>query len=187
MKDRFLGLLRSVDRPGIDEMIRYIEMKTDFFVAPASTKYHGAYEGGLLEHSLDVYDHLIKLCELYQKEQVSHESIVLTALLHDMCKTNFYKVELRNKKNEKGVWEQIPFYKIEDQIPLGHGEKSVIIIQQHMQLTMEEALAIRWHMGSFSGNDYTTSQALSKAMENYDLVTLLHMADLAAGYLDNRR
>ena len=187
LKERYLTLLRSTKREGMENLINYLESKSDFFTAPASTKYHGAYEGGLLEHSLDAYDHMVKLAQIYQLSDVTESSIIITALLHDICKVNFYKIDYRNKKNEKGVWEKISYYKIDDTVPLGHGEKSVIMLQQFIALTIDEIMAIRWHMGSFSGNDYTTTQSLSKAMEQYKIVTLLHMADLAAGYLDNRR
>lgn len=187
LKEKYLTLLRSTKREGMENLINYLETKSDFFTAPASTKYHGAYEGGLLEHSLDAYDHMMKLAQIYQLSDVSQSSIIITALLHDICKVNFYKIDYRNKKNEKGVWEKISYYKIDDTVPLGHGEKSVIMLQQFIALTIDEIMAIRWHMGSFSGNDYTTTQSLSKAMEEYKIVTLLHMADLAAGYLDNRR
>jgi hypothetical protein len=187
LKEKYLTLLRSTKREGMENLINYLETKSDFFTAPASTKYHGAYEGGLLEHSLDAYDHMAKLAQIYQLSDVTESSIIITALLHDICKVNFYKIDYRNKKNEKGVWEKISYYKIDDTVPLGHGEKSVIMLQQFIALTIDEIMAIRWHMGSFSGNDYTTTQSLSKAMEQYKIVTLLHMADLAAGYLDNRR
>lgn len=187
MKEKYLNLLRSTGREGMENLINYLEHKTDFFTAPASTKYHGAYEGGLLEHSLDAYEHMMKLSRIYQLSEINESSIVITALLHDICKVNFYKIDYRNKKNEKGVWEKISYYKIDDTVPLGHGEKSVIMLQPFISLTIDEIMAIRWHMGSFSGNDYTTTQSLSKAMEQYKIVTLLHMADLAAGYLDNRR
>ncbi|WP_110953684.1 HD domain-containing protein [Anaerosinus massiliensis] len=187
MKEKFLSLLRSTNRDGIENFINYLENQTDFFTAPASTKYHGAYEGGLLEHSLDVYDHMSKLCHMYELDDISEASVIITSLLHDICKVNFYKIDYRNRKNEKGVWEQVAFYRIDDTVPLGHGEKSVIMLQQFIALTLDEIMAIRWHMGSFSGSDYTTTQSLSKAMEQHRIVTLLHMADLAAGYLDNRR
>lgn len=187
LKEKYIALLRSTKRDGMEGLINYLDNDSDFFVAPASTKYHGAYQSGLLEHSIDVYEHLKTLCSVLEREDsIPRDSIIIASLLHDLCKMNFYKTEIRNRKNEKGVWEPVQYYRIDDEMPLGHGEKSVYIAQQYIRLTPAEALAIRWHMGGFSAQDYTSSQALTKAMEKYPLVTLTHMADLAAGYLTNR-
>ncbi|CVK18496.1 HD domain-containing protein [Sporomusa sphaeroides] len=189
MKDRFVNLLRETQRPGIENVITYLSEKTDFFTAPASTQYHGAKEGGLLEHSLAVFDNLTKLAPLYLADK--QDSIAITALLHDLCKANFYKVEMRNKKDpivdgkQLTGWHSLPFYAIDDQIPLGHGEKSVIILQQMIRLTLEEVMAIRWHMG-LSDTDYATRQVMSKAFNGHPLAVALHLADLAACYFDKK-
>lgn len=186
MKNRFIDLLRITGRPRIDKLISYLEDETDFFVAPASTKYHGACEGGLLAHSLAVYEQLGKVMKL-NNLKCEYESVIITALLHDVCKANFYEAATRNVKNEKtGFWEKVPCIIINDKLPLGHGEKSVIILQQYIDLTIDEIMAIRWHMAGFddAGRQYGGGQALSTAMSQYPLICALHMADLAANYID---
>ena len=147
VKEEFLMLLKSINREGMDELINFIE-RSDFFKAPASTRFHGSYEGGLLEHSLNVYKILsekVKNCPI--ELNVSQDSIIIMSLLHDICKANFYKVDYRNAKNDLGVWEKVPYYTIDDTIPYGHGEKSVMMISEYIKLTVEEKYAIRWHMG----------------------------------------
>ena len=147
MKEEFLELLRRVKREGIEDLIKFLE-NSDFFKAPASTRFHGDYEQGLVEHSLDVYkilDHKVKNC--IKPINVPEESIIIIGLLHDICKTNFYKVDYRNAKNALGVWEKVPYYTIDDTIPYGHGEKSVMMITEYIKLTPKEKYAIRWHMG----------------------------------------
>lgn len=179
-----------IKRAGAEELLKYLEEKTDFFTAPASTKYHGAHEGGLLEHSLNVYDFL--RWEMYQRAKLFsgikpnekvEESIAICALLHDLCKVNYYVVDYRNQKNANGEWEKVPFYKVNDQFPYGHGEKSVFLIERMMRLTVEEATAIRWHMGGFDDAVRGGSRALSKAFEDYPMALLLHIADMKASYI----
>ena len=183
MKEEFITLLQSVSREGIDKLIAYLE-KTDFFKAPGSTKGHSSYESGLLEHSLNVY-HLLKQ-KLAQKPfsdfvQVQDETIILIALLHDICKTNYYTVDYRNRKNEDGVWVKEPYYAINDTIPYGHGEKSVMMVSKFIDLTMEEMYAIRWHMGLSEPKElYGT---LGNAYEKYPLCLALHASDMEAAYL----
>ena len=141
---RFTEIYRStVTREGADRLFAYLE-STDFFSAPASTRYHGNYEGGLCQHSLNVYDCLCDILARPRMQEVygirySDESIAIAALLHDLCKVNFYKTSFRNAKNEQGKWEQVPYYTIEDNLPYGHGEKSVYIISAYMRLTRDEA------------------------------------------------
>mgnify|MGYP001073085627 CR=1 FL=1 len=180
MKERYLELLRTIKREGMEELIKYLE-NSDFFTAPASTKFHGDYEGGLLEHSLKVYD---ILCEKLKNPgieiNVSEDTIKIVALLHDICKTNFYKIDYRNAKNALGVWEKVPYYTIEDTIPYGHGEKSVMMITEYMKLTPEEKYAIRWHMGYTEPKElYNT---IGAAYKKYPLALLMHEADLEATY-----
>ena len=130
-------------------MLAWIET-TDFYYAPASTRFHGNHEGGLLEHSLNVYDALKDLVKQFPEIAVSEETIAISALFHDLCKANYYAVGTKNVKDEAtGQWHKEPFYKAEDQFPVGHGEKSVIILLRHMKLTDEEIYAIRWHMSGF--------------------------------------
>lgn len=186
LKDEFIEIYqKNITREGADKLLEYLtSSKSDFFTAPASTRYHGAYEGGLLEHSLNVYH---CLADYVERERVkntyklnpSAESVALTALLHDICKVNFYKTDYRNSKNEQGVWEKVPYYTIDDRLPYGHGEKSVYIISGYMRLTREEAFAIRYHMG-FSGNEDPNN--VGKAFDMFPLAFALSVADMEATY-----
>lgn len=191
MKARFINLLRQVDRNGTENLLSFLE-ESDFYRAPASTQHHGAVEGGLLGHSLAVYDHLDNLLNLWSFD-TSTDSAAIVALLHDVCKANFYTVELRNKKDHTtadGVyhpgWGSYPFYAIDDQMPLGHGSKSVIILQQFIALTTEEIMAINHHMGAWHAVEYSERQALNSAMDKYPLVLALQTADLMATYYDKK-
>lgn len=161
-------------------------LESDFFTAPASTKYHGAHEGGLAEHSLHVFERLRRLCIAEYVEVKDMEPIAICGLLHDLCKTNFYAVSTRNVKNEKtGLWEKQPYYTVADMFPMGHGEKSVFLIERFLRLTPDEALAIRWHMGGF--DDAAKGYALTGAYKQCPLALLLHMADMMATYLDENK
>lgn len=197
MKDRFVELYQQlITRPGADKLLAWLET-TDFFEAPASTRFHLSRPGGLVEHSIHVYHRLHDLfvserqnrenepfIELSDSEE---ETIAICGLLHAICKANFYAVEMRNRKNEQGQWEKYPFYVVNDQLPYGHGEKSVYIISGFMKLTREEAMAIRWHMG-FSDNDFRAGGfSVGNAFEKFPLALLTHMADLQATYLDEPR
>lgn len=174
-----------ITRDGADRFLEYLGSKSsDFFTAPASTRYHGAYAGGLAEHSVNVY-HCLKaylerqrVKELYGMEY-SDETIALVSLLHDVCKINCYKAGTRNVKDENGVWQKVPTYNFDDQLPYGHGEKSVYIISGFMRLTREEAFAIRFHMG-FSGSEDKGS--VGKAFEMFPLAFALSVADMEATY-----
>lgn len=183
MKDKFIELLRSTNREGMEDLIRFIE-KSDFFKAPASTRFHGAFEGGLLEHSMKVYEilkHKVKNSAL--DLNVSDDTLIIIALLHDICKVNFYKVDYRNAKNERGEWEKVPYYTVDDTIPYGHGEKSVMMITEYMKLTVEEKYCIRWHMGFTEPKEaYNT---LGQAFKKFPLALILHEADLEATYFYN--
>lgn len=183
MKEEFLKLLKSINREGMEKLIEFIE-KTDFFKAPASTKYHGNYEGGLLEHSMKVYEILKEKVRNSSIEiATSEESLIIIALLHDICKVNFYKVDYRNAKNEFGEWEKVPYYTIDDTIPYGHGEKSVMMLTEYIKLTSEEKYCIRWHMGFTEPKElYGT---LGQAFKKYPLALLVHEADLEATYFFN--
>lgn len=186
-KEEFLSIYReNITRKGADKLLEYLlSEESDFFTAPASTRYHGAYEGGLLVHSLNVYHNLTeylarsRCSEVFHIPEYSAESIAICALLHDLCKMNFYTVDYRNAKNEKGVWEKVPYYKIDDRLPYGHGEKSVFLIQFFMHLRKEEAMAIRWHMGFSGPEDQNT---VGRALEMYPLAFALHVADMEASY-----
>lgn len=184
-KEEFIGIFKEkITRDGSDKLLEFLE-KSDFFTAPASTRYHGAYEGGLLRHSLNVYECLTEYLarERVRKKyelNVSEESAAIAALLHDICKVNFYTISMRNSKNEQtGQWEKVPYYAINDTLPYGHGEKSVYMISGFMRLTREEAMAIRWHMG-FSGIE--DKNTIGKALEMYPLAFALSVADMEASY-----
>lgn len=184
MKQAFQTVYKTyITRPGADKLLEWLETKSDFFTAPASTKYHCSYEGGLCEHSLNVYERLKKLCDMQNSNAVGNETIAIVSLLHDVCKTGYYTKEMRNVK-ENGIWVQKPFYAVEDKVPFGHGEKSVYIISSFMKLTREEAMAIRWHMGGFDDSVKGGSRALGEAWNQYSLGVLLHCADLQATYID---
>ena len=171
MKEEYINLLNGINREGMDKLIEFLE-NSDFFTAPASTRYHGAWEGGLLAHSMKVY-------EILKTKTEDSDAVKIVALLHDICKTNFYKTDFRNVKNN-GVWEQVPYYTIEDTIPYGHGEKSVMMISEFIKLTPEEKYAIRWHMGFTEPKElYGT---LGQAYKKYPLALLTFEADLEATY-----
>lgn len=181
-REEFIQIYQTyIKRPGADKLLDWIDQHTDFFSAPASTRFHGACEHGLVMHSLNVYH---ALHDAYFTEDESEETFAIVALLHDLCKANFYKVSTRNVKNEAtGQWEKVPFYQIEDLFPYGHGEKSVFLIERFMKLRTAEAVAIRWHMGGFDDAVRGGSFALSAAYDKYPLAVKLHIADLHATYL----
>lgn len=165
------------------DLVYYLHKCTDFFTAPASTRFHGAYKYGLLEHSWGVYKALTKLCQAFPKigNKYSETTKIIVSLLHDVCKANFYKETFRNVKNEEGIWEQVPCYTVEDKYPIGHGEKSVILIQKFMSLTDEEIMAIRWHMAGYDEavKSYIGQSTLHTAIKSCPLIMLLHLADQA--------
>lgn len=182
LTEQFVDLLRSTGRSGIEELILYLQEETDFFTAPASTKYHGAYEGGLLQHSMNVYE------VLRYDPDVNFsfsDSIIIVSLLHDICKANCYHTEKRNVK-ENGVWVEKQFYVFEDELPLGHGEKSLYLASKFIELSDEESAAIRWHMGAFDNAFRGGDRGLNAAYEKYPLAVMLHLADMRATYLVER-
>ena len=147
-KEEFIELFKThITRPGADALLDYLTNKCDFFTAPASARYHGAYEGGLCEHSLNVY-HCLK--EYLERERVkelygleySDETIAIVSLLHDLCKIGCYQAGVRNVKGPDGKWTQVPTYNFHDPMPYGHGEKSVYVVNGFLRLTREEAFAL---------------------------------------------
>ena len=178
----------NIHRDGSAALLDYLEHKSDFFTSPASARYHGAYAGGLCDHSVNVYhclnDYLSRerVQELYGLSY-SAESIAVVSLLHDLCKIGCYKSGTRNVKNADGKWESVPTFRFEDPLPYGHGEKSVYIISGFMRLTREEAMAIRWHMG-FSGSE--DPRTIGQALEQYPLAFALSVADMEATYFLER-
>ena len=184
-KEEFIEIFREkITRPGADALLDYLENKSDFFTAPASARYHGAYAGGLCDHSLNVYHCLVdylareRVQELYGLEY-SPESVAIVALLHDVCKTGCYRQGSRNVKGPDGKWQAVPTFFYEDPLPYGHGEKSVYVVNGFLRLTREEAMAIRWHMG-FSGTE--DSRLVGKAFAKYPLAFALSVADMEATY-----
>lgn len=185
-KQRFEEIYKStVKRDGADKMWDYLTSSaSDFFIAPASARFHGAYEGGLLEHSLNVYD---CLCDYVKRERAKKlynmdfddETLAIVSLLHDVCKINCYKPGFRNVKDESGTWQRVPTFEFDDKMPYGHGEKSVYIINGYMRLSREEAFAIRYHMG-FSGVE--DARSVGQAFEMYPLAFALSVADMEATY-----
>lgn len=184
-KERFIQIYKDkITRDGSSELLAYLCSEScDFFTAPASTRYHGAEVGGLCRHSLNVYDCLVDIMNRKRMKDVygihySDESIAIAALLHDLCKINFYRVDSRNVK-VNGQWVTRPYYTIEDTLPYGHGEKSVYIASGFMRLTRDEAFAIRYHMG-FSGPE--DNGTVGKALEMFPLAFALSVADMEAAY-----
>ena len=185
-REEFIAVYqKNIQRRGADRLLEWLDSDaSDFVTAPSSTRFHGAYEGGLVEHSLNVYECLKdylnrpRTKELYGMDYTP-ETIAVTALLHDICKVGFYAVDYRNAKNEQGVWEKVPYYTVRDTLPYGHGEKSVYMIQSFMRLTRDEAFAIRYHMG-FSGNEDKNS--VGRALEMFPLALAVNVADMEATY-----
>lgn len=183
---RFEQLMAKVNRPGVDKLMNYIKT-SDFYVAPASTRFHLSVEGGLLQHSLNVYDRLASKLDdkLIGQELVSsgvsEESIIIVALLHDLCKTNFYSVSMRNVKNENGQWEKVPYFTVDDKIPYGHGEKSAMMVESYIKLSPTERYAIRWHMGYSEPKEYYNT--FNTVLQRYPLALALYEADLEASNL----
>ena len=188
-KEEFLQIAReNIKREGIDKLLDYLQ-KTDFFTAPASTKFHSACEGGLCEHCVKVFKRYIKNLEKEYGENwqdfLSLESAAIIALFHDVCKIDYYAVEMRNVK-ENGVWVQKPFYKVEDAMPYGHGEKSVYIVNGFLRLTREEAMAINWHMGGFDSRIKGGFYGLDQVFYKYPSALIFHLSDIEATYLDEK-
>ena len=188
-KSEFISLFKqNIKREGSEALLDYLLNHSDFFVAPASGRRHSSFEGGLVVHSLNVYNRFKKNIVLeygdnYQ-EKISDESIAIMSLLHDVCKVNTYTVDYRNQKID-GQWVQVPYFAYSNSLPYGHGEKSVYIISGYMRLTREEAMAINWHMGGFDPRCQATSD-LSDAYSVFPTALLLHVSDLEASYLDEK-
>ena len=181
MKERFLELYRTyIKRPGADDLLDWL-FHSDFFEAPASTRFHGSYEGGLCEHSVHVWEEMVRLLRAYPEVKATGETVAIITLLHDLCKVGVYKTELRNVK-EGNVWVKRPFYKFQEDFNYGgHGSKSVFLAQRFIKLSEEEAVAINCHMGPWdrAPGDYS----VGSAYEQFPLAWLLHVADESATYI----
>lgn len=177
-----------IQRDGVDNLLEWVTNETDFLTAPASTRYHGSYEGGLLEHSLNVFNQLVwemdhvvgeGWTELY-----SMETVAIVALFHDLCKIDRYVLGQKWRKDENGEWESYDAYEYNQQKPeMGHGAQSVYYLQKFIQLTEMEAQAIYWHMGAYDISPYSTLAACSETFKWNPLAFLLHRADMAATYV----
>ena len=185
-KKKFIAIYNAnIKREGADKLLQFLE-ESDFFTAPASTRYHGSHPGGLCEHSINVYECLCdylkrpRAKELYGMNYTD-ETVAIVSLLHDICKTNFYVETTRNVK-EDGVWKTVPYYSIDDPLPYGHGEKSVYMISAYMKLTRDEAFAIRYHMGFSESNNVTYLNNVGKAYELFPIAFAVSVADMEASY-----
>ena len=179
MKTKILDLLKTVNRPGMDSLIKWLE-DSDYFRAPASAEYHLNYEGGLALHSYKVYSVLEGIAKKYAPE-TPHDSIIICGLLHDLAKVNFYVRELRNKKiNNK--WESVEVWGYNDQIPLGHGPKSALLISDHIKLTRDEQYSIVHHMFAFGAEGYEQRKAMNGAIEKSKLLKCLILADMISTF-----
>lgn len=189
--ERFIQLLQdNVKRDGIDRLIEWLKAK-DTKVAPASTKYHCAFEGGLVLHTLNVYNRLHKLVQSEYGDGIpfSTETLAIVSLLHDISKVDHYTIQYRNTKDENGDWVQVPFFQTKDVkdrfIYGGHAMNSVYIVRTFLKLTYQEELAILHHMGGFDFTEDSISvKNISEAFTKSPLALLLHQADAQATYLD---
>lgn len=189
-QEKFVEIYNScIKREGSENLLDWL-INTDFFTAPASSKFHSAYEGGLCQHSINVFYRYARLLEMEYGENwqdnISMESVAIISLLHDLCKVGFYRVDYRNVKVD-GQWVQQPYYSIDDSLPYGHGEKSVYIISGFMKLTREEAMAINWHSGGFDDRVKGGSYAMADAYYKFPNAMIFHTADLMATYLDETK
>ena len=189
-QEKFIQIFNQyIKRDGADNLLDWL-INSDFFTAPASSKFHSAFEGGLCEHSLNVFDRYVKLLKMEYGEdfsdKISMESVAIIALLHDVCKVDFYKTDYRNVKVD-GQWVQVPYYTVEDKLPYGHGEKSVYIVGSFIKLTREEAMCINWHAGGFDERVRGGSYAMAEAYYKFPTAMIFHSADMMATYLDETK
>lgn len=189
-KAEFIRIYKdNITREGSEKLLDFLTNRSDFFAAPASTRFHSNFFGGLCEHSVKAYFRFVQNLENeYEgewEEKISPESVAIIALLHDICKADTYVTEYRNVKKD-GVWTQVPYYTTEDKLPYGHGEKSVYMLSGFMKINREEAMAINWHMGAFDQRVLGGSYALSQAFAQFPIAMLFHISDMQTTYLDER-
>ena len=193
-RENFNKALTYIKRDGLDRLVTWLETETDYFTAPASTVFHGNFEGGLLAHSMNVtrlaLHNLNFLVKQHPEMEELRESVIISALFHDLCKTNYYFLAKKWTKDENNKWKEYVGYEVKDSFPLGHGEKSLYLLSQFIHLTNAEALAIRWHMGSTetSVNTPGSPQAFAyyAAIEN-PLVRLIHVEDMLSMEIEEKR
>jgi hypothetical protein len=195
IKQKIESKLLECDRPGMEGLVSWLN-GTDFFSAPASTKYHGCHEGGLAEHSLQVCTLLFRKGSMAAKAPLCKDNIIICGLLHDVCKAGVYKKTWKNvknyhdrgqKKDEGGRfdWEAEESYVFGDPLPLGHGAKSLYLVRRHIELSDMEAAMILHHMGAFPGGD--AARDFSAAANKWPAVALMHAADIEASYCYEER
>ena len=188
-REKFMELMRKTERAGVEDMLKWLDT-TDFYSAPASTKYHGSYPGGLVQHTLNVAYELKQLADFYEVK-IPKDSILICALGHDFCKINTYKETIVNvppQRTKSGKWEQQQGYKKDEYLKLGHGAKSLSTLQDFITLKDYEKEAIYWHMGAFDLGQYNNINDLSKTFEENPLAFLLHIADMCVTYIiENER
>ena len=184
LKEEFYRVARAnIDREGLEDLLEWLQ-EEDFFEAPASTRYHGNYPCGLVQHSLDVFNYALRIAPLCDCE-ISRESLAIAALFHDLCKVDFYKLGWRSVKVD-GKFDQVPVYSVEERFNFGgHGSKSVFLVERKMHLTDEEAMAINAHMG-FANADEHMMRSISDIYKNCPLAWVIHVADEAATFLLER-
>lgn len=188
-REKFMELMRKTERAGVEDMLKWLDT-TDFYSAPASTRYHGSYPGGLVQHTLNVAYELKQLVDFYEVE-IPKDSILICALGHDFCKINTYRETIVNvppQRTKSGKWEQQQGYKKDEYLKLGHGAKSLSTLQDFITLKDYEKEAIYWHMGAFDLGQYNNINDLSKTFEENPLAFLLHIADMCVTYIiENER
>lgn len=189
-KEEFINIFnQNIKREGSQKLLEYLK-NSDFFSAPASTRFHSAFEGGLCEHSVKAYYRFLQNLDMEYdgqwEDKITQESAAIIALLHDICKVDYYNTDYRNVKKD-GVWESVPYYSIDDKLPYGHGEKSVYILSSFMRLTREEAMAINWHMGGFDMRVLGGSYSLGNAFYKHPISLIFHISDVQSTYLDERQ
>lgn len=184
-REQFISLMKRVERPGVEELLAWLE-GTDFYSAPASTRFHGSYPGGLVYHTLNVVYELRELVRFYDVKDITNESIIIVALAHDFCKINVYQETMVNvppQRSKSGKWEQQLGYKKNEILKLGHGAKSLSILQNFIKLEDYEKEAIFWHMGAYDTGVLSSMHDLYDVFEENKLAFLLHMADMVATYI----
>src|SRR5574343_45823 len=186
IREKIINTLQRVKRSGIDKLIEYLD-KNGFFISPASSFFHLTYPGGLAEHSWNAYETLLELVNRY-KISAEEDSIIIDGLCHDICKINAYKPGQKRVKQPDGEWITIEGYEKDDSFfPVGHGDKSVIMLQNFIKLTQEEILAIYYHMGPWGagiiGNQGSMNNFYNQARKKTKMVIALHIADMIASHI----
>lgn len=184
-RETFIKIMSQVNRPGVKELLNWLE-GTDFYSAPASTRFHGSYPGGLVEHTLNVAYELRDLVKYYEIEGIPKDSIIIVALAHDFCKINTYEETIVNvppQRTQSGKWEQKQGYKKSEYFKLGHGAKSLSILQDFIKLEDYEKEAIYWHMGAYDISTLSSTNNLYDVFAENKLAFLLHIADMTSTYI----